>query len=506
MVSFRCLNKKPPPEVLEHLKAAKIKYINFSIADYFGNVKGVEMNYIDFLKSKQISCDSSGFDCSEFNSMLFDWQKDVTRWGLKKGKVAYFEECGLGKTIQQLEFAEQVHIHTDLPVLILAPLAVARQTADCEGRKFGYSVNICRTQADVINGVNITNYEMIEHFDADKFSGIVLDESSILKSYNSKTKQYLTDAFRYTPYKLCCTATPSPNDFTELGNHAEFLGIMTRSEMLATFFVHDGGSTQDWRLKGHAKDKFFEWVASWACCLTTPADLGYDADAYKLPDLRIIEHSVLSDNMIDADGQIRLFASNSLSLSERRQARKESMQARTYLVADIVNSTDEQCIVWCDYNDESALSSKLINGAVEVKGSDSDFHKTSSMLAFSNGDIKCIVSKPKIAGWGMNWQNCHNVIFNGLSDSFEAYYQAIRRCWRFGQKQPVNVHIIISDAEGAVKDNIEKKQADAVLMTKELVKYTKDILNSEIRQTNRVTDRYSADKKVSMPRWIGGKQ
>lgn len=462
------------------------------------------MDYIDFLKTKHITSRSSGFYCDTFNQQLFDWQQKIDQWALKKGKCALFEECGLGKTAQQLEFAEKVHINTDMPVLILAPLAVAKQTADSEASKFGYYVNICRTQADVISGINITNYEMIEHFNPDRFSGIVLDESSILKSYTSKTKKYLVDAFKDTPYKLCCTATPSPNDFTELGNHAEFLGIMSRTEMLATFFIHDGGSVQDWRLKGHAKDAFFEWVASWACCLTNPADLGFDGSGYNLPKLNIIEHTVKSDNMIDTDGQMRIYASSSLSLAERRKARKDSLINRTKIVADIANKIDGQCLVWCDYNDESALSTQMIKGAVEVKGSDSNELKTKSMLDFSNGKIKCLVSKPKIAGWGMNWQNCNNIIFNGLSDSFEAFYQAVRRCYRFGQKNEVNVHIVTSEAEGAVKANIERKQADAVKMTKELVKYTKDILKSDISGTTRMTEKYYASKQTEIPNWIGG--
>lgn len=462
------------------------------------------MNYIDFLQSKQIKSYSSGFDCSDFNPMLFEWQKKISRWGLRKGKCAYFEECGLGKTAQQLEFADKVHKETNMPVLILAPLAVAKQTADSEASKFGYSVNICRKQSDVINGINITNYEMVEHFNSEKFSGIVLDESSILKSYTSKTKKYLVDAFKNTPYKLCCTATPSPNDFTELGNHAEFLGIMSRTEMLATFFVHDGGSIQDWRLKGHAKSAFFEWVASWACCLTNPADLGFDGSGYILPKLNIIEHTVKSKNMTDSNGQMRLYANSSLSLSERRQARKDSLYERTKIVAEIANKIDGQVLVWCDYNDESALSTQMINKAVEVKGSDSDEHKTNSMLDFSNGKIKCLVSKPKIAGWGMNWQNCSNIIFNGLSDSFEAFYQAVRRCYRFGQKNEVNVHIVTSEAEGAVKANIERKQADAERMTKELVKYTKDILKADISGTARISEQYYAKKQIEIPSWIGG--
>lgn len=463
------------------------------------------MTYNDFLKTKEIRILPSGFSVPEsaLNPSAFDWQRYVVSWALKRGKAALFEDCGLGKTLQQLMWAEQVSKHVKKPVLIVAPLAVAPQTK-MEGAKFGIPVNICESQANVREGINITNYEKLDKFDATAFGGVVLDESSILKSYMGKTKRMIIEKFEKTPYKLACTATPAPNDFTELGNHAEFLGIMSRSEMLATFFVHDGGSTQDWRLKGHAKEKFFAWIASWACCLTSPADLGFDDSAYKLPQLEIIEHVVKSDCLIDSDGQMRLFANSTLSLAERRQARKESIEKRTELIAELVNALSEQCLVWCDYNDESALSAKLIDDAVEVKGADSDAHKTESMIAFSKDEIKCLVSKPKIAGWGMNWQNCHNVIFNGLSDSFEAFYQAVRRCYRFGQTHPVSVHIFISEAEGAVKDNIEKKQADAEFMKKELIKHTKDILSAEIRHTNRITDNYYAAQNVALPAWIGG--
>lgn len=462
------------------------------------------MQYIDFLKTKQTLAVNAGFDIdkSKLNPQLFDYQKDIVRWALKKGKAALFEDCGLGKTIQQLEFAYQVFKKTHKPVLIIAPLAVAKQTQR-EGLKFGYNVNICRNQEDVKQGVNITNYEMIEHFESGAFSGVVLDESSILKSYTSSTKNYLTAAFAKIPYKLCCTATPSPNDFTELGNHAEFLNIMSRTEMLATFFVHDGGSTKDWRLKGHAKDKFFEWVASWACCITNPADLGYDGSGFVLPKLNIIEHVVKSDKLEDDDGQQLLCANMSMSLSERRQARKDSAEKRSMLAAEIANNYDGQSLVWCDYNDESAMLKNYIDGAVEVKGSDAPEHKTSAMIGFSEGDVKCLVSKPKIAGWGMNWQNCNNIIFAGLSDSFESYYQAVRRCWRFGQNNPVTVHIIISEAEGAVKQNIERKQADAQKMTSEIVKYTKDILKSDIKSTVRITENYHATEKITVPNWIG---
>lgn len=371
--------------------------------------------------------------------------------------------------------------------------------------KFGYEVNICRDQLDVKNGINITNYEIVEHFKPNTFSGVVLDESSILKSYTSSTKNYLTEAFRNIPYKLCCTATPSPNDFTELGNHSEFLNIMSRTEMLATFFVHDGGNTSDWRLKGHAIMKFFEWVASWACCITSPADLGYDGTDYELPKLKIIEYIVKSDKLEDEDGQQLLCANMSMSLSQRRQARKDSAEKRTMLAAEIANSYDGQSLVWCDYNDESTMLKKYIKNSVEVKGSDSSEHKTNAMIGFSEGSVKCLVSKPKIAGWGMNWQNCDNIIFSGLSDSFEYFYQAIRRCWRFGQKKPVTVHIITSEAEGAVKQNIERKQSDADKMKMELIKYTKDILKSNIRSAVKITETYHPFENITVPQWLGGK-
>ena len=287
------------------------------------------MEYQDFIRSKETSVQQSGFDSdkSTYNKNLFEWQKDIVHWALKKGKACLFEDCGLGKTLQQLSFADEVCKHTGGNVLILAPLAVAAQTK-AEGVKFGIEVNICRKQCDVKRGINITNYEMIEHFEPETFQGIILDESSILKNSTGATKTALTEMFKNTPYKLCCTATPAPNDFMEIGNHAEFLGIMSQTEMLATYFVHDGKNTSKWRLKGHAKSKFFEWIASWACCMTSPADLGYDATGYDLPPLNIYEIQVKSDNTETEDGQMMFYAETAESLSERREARKESLERR----------------------------------------------------------------------------------------------------------------------------------------------------------------------------------
>lgn len=463
----------------------------------------MDKKYRDFLKKKEIVCVPSGFECGELNENLYQWQKDIVRWALMKGKACLFEDCGLGKTIQQLEFANQVckHIGENGKAIILAPLAVNEQTA-LEGEKFGINVTVCESSKDVKPGVNITNYEKLHKFDTSVFDCVVLDESSILKDYTSSTKQELIELFMKTPYKLCCTATPAPNDYVEIGNHAEFLGIMNRAEMLATFFVHDGGETSKWNIKGHAKNDFFKWVASWACCITTPADLGYDGKDFVLPELNIIQHEVKSGMMELDDGQYAMLAPVSLTLSERRKARKDSMEDRVKLAANIANNLDGQCLVWCDLNAESEALKNAIFGSVEVKGSDSPEHKKNSMIGFSNGEVKTLVSKPSIAGYGMNWQQCHEMIFVGLSDSFEMYYQAVRRCWRYGQNNPVNVHIVISENEGTVKKNIERKQKDAETMQKELIKYTKDILEREIRKTKKETETYIAKEIMEVPEWL----
>ena len=458
-------------------------------------------SYHDFLKTKEIKSISAGFEPDEDNPKLFKWQSDIVRWALLKGRAAIFADCGLGKTPMQLQWASQVSRHEGKPVLICAPLAVATQTQK-EGIKFDVPVTVCRNKDQVQPGVNITNYEMLDHFDAEIFAGVVLDESSILKDATSATRKMLTEKFKNTPYKLCCTATPSPNDFLELGTHSDFLGVMNQPEMLATFFIHDGGNTSKWRLKGHAEAKFFEWVASWACCITNPADLGYDGSDFVLPELRIEEIITETKEMADSTGQMLMFAETKQTLSERREARRNSLGDRVQAAADIANATTEQVLVWCDLNAESEALAAAIDGAVEVRGSQTPDYKETAMNGFSDGVNRVLVSKPSIAGWGMNWQQCNTMIFVGLSDSFEAYYQAVRRCWRFGQMRPVTVYIIISDAEGCVKANIERKQADAQRMTRELVKFTKDILAAEIRHTARISENYITTERMEMPSWI----
>lgn len=462
------------------------------------------MNYDEFLKSKVIVAPESGFDVEpgSMNRNLFEWQRDIVRWSLKKGKAALFEDCGLGKTIQQLEFSDKVVHETGRPVLIVAPLAVADQTRR-EGKRFGYQVQVCRTQRDVIIGINITNYEMLEHFDASTFGGVVLDESSILKNYSGTIRTQIIEMFRETPYKLSCTATPAPNDYMELGNQAEFLGVMSRTEMLSTFFIHDGGETSKWRLKGHAEQEFWTWLATWSVVLTSPADLGYPAEGYDLPEKETIEHIVKSEQETAIGENVSFFTVTAKTLTERRGARRDSLEARCRTAADLVaDKPDEQWLIWCDLNDESRTLAGMIENAAEVRGSDNPDYKARMLNAFTTGEVKYLVSKPSIAGFGLNWQNCHNMIFVGLSDSYEMMYQAIRRCWRFGQKNKVFVHIVTSDAEGAVKQNIDRKEQQAERMTAEMVRHTKDILEQEIRGTVKILNSYDPQIEMIVPDWI----
>lgn len=458
------------------------------------------MNYDEFLHSKQRIPPSCGFDRpkEQMNPMMFEWQKDITRWALRKGRASLFEDCGNGKTIQQLEFSQAVCEHTGMPVLIVAPLTVGEQTKR-EAEKFGYTASLCRTQNDVQHGINITNYEMLEHFNADAFGGVVLDESSILKNFMGKVRTQIIEMFQNVPYRLSCTATPSPNDHMELGNQAEFLGIMSRTEMLATYFTHDGSDTSKWRLKGHAEDRFWEWVATWAVVLTCPGDLGYPNDGYILPELVMHEHMVEASTSMDDS----LFGWVAKTLTERRDARRMSLRERCAKAAEIVSSEpEEQWVIWCDLNDESALLTSLIQGAVEVRGSDKPDDKAKALRGFADGSMRYLITKPSIAGFGMNWQNCHNMIFVGLSDSYEAMYQAIRRCYRFGQNYSVHVHIVTSAAEGAVKGNIERKEAQAEFMKKNMVQHTKEILEQDIRGTVRIVIPYDPQVDMLIPSWL----
>lgn len=454
------------------------------------------MDYTTFLAQKRITAAPAGFEVAPetITPMLFDYQRDVVRWAAKRGRAAIFSRYGTGKTPMQLEWARQVVAQTGGNVLILAPLAVAQQTRR-EGEKFGIAVTVCRSQADVQPGINIANYEMLPHFTASAFAGVVLDESSILKSYDGKTRTAIIEAFSQTPYRLACTATPAPNDHMELGNHAEFLGIMSRTEMLAMFFTHDGGDTSKWRLKGHAESLFWKWVCSWAVMLRKPSDLGYSDDGFDLPPLHYhqLTVDVTHQDQASEGAQMYLMPVEALSLIDRRNARKLSLVDRVAAAAELINASDEAWIVWCNLNAESEQLTKAIAGAVQVTGSDSQEHKERAMLDFASGAIRVLVTKPSICGFGMNWQHCHNEAFVGLSDSFEEMDQAIHRCHRYGQTEAVDVYIITSELEGAVVRNIQRKREDHEKMTDAMLEQMKDLNTEAVHGLARETMEYSCD-------------
>lgn len=459
------------------------------------------MSYKQFIEGKLQIHEPVGIDDATVDSPhLFDFQRDVTAWALRRGRCAIFADTGLGKSRMQLTWAQRVHEHTGKPVLILAPLAVAEQTAE-EGQRIGIHVTVCREQPDLSPGLSITNYERVHKFDASVFGGVVLDESSIIKHHTAKTLQTMLDMFARTPFRLACTATPSPNDYTELGTHAEFLGICTRTEMLSEYFCHDGGETQNWRLKGHARQLFWRFVSSWGALIRSPRDLGYSADGYVLPPLSVEHHTIdASAESVAASGL--LFAEPAQSLMERRGARKASVGERVRMCAELVNSTDDPWVVWCDLNSESEALTKAIRGSVEVKGANTIEEKEAALSAFAHGRSRVIVSKPSICGFGLNWQHCANMAFVGVTDSWEAYYQAVRRCYRFGQKRPVNVHIFASELEGNVIKNLQRKESDARVMAEELAREARDAVVASIRGSARVTNAYAAKKRMRVPEWV----
>lgn len=446
-----------------------------------------DLAYQSFLGTKDIIDRRSGFEPSVISPLLYDFQRVIVQWACRRGRSAIFADCGLGKTPMQLEWARQVFVHTGQPVLILAPLAVSKQTKR-EGDKFGISIKICESGEDVVTGINITNYEKLHKFDPSVFAGVVLDESSILKSFAGKFRTTIIDLFARTPYKLACTATPAPNDFIELGNHSEFLNVLSRPEMLSLFFVNDTSNVGTWRLKGHGQEKFWKWLCSWAVMLTKPSELGFDDNGFILPPLNITEHVLEHGKPLDG----HLFVQKAETLNERRQARRESINEKLDIVKELT-SNGEQWLIWCDLNNESEAIAGSIPDALEVTGSQDDDVKERGLMGFIGGDVRVMATKAKIAGFGLNMQCCHNVIFFGLSDSYEAFYQAIRRCWRFGQKYPVNCHIITTDVEGNVVENIKRKEADATKMRQEMVKNMQDISSVEIREISHTEAEYETD-------------
>ncbi len=455
-------------------------------------------DYAEFLAAKTALSLPTGIDIDCLPDCgLFPLQNDLTLWALRRGRAAIFADTGLGKSRMEAMWSNVVYQHTGLDVLMVAPIAVAEQTV-AEGIAIGVKIKHCRDGSEVEPGITITNYERLHRFDCSRFGAVVLDESSCIKHHDSKTLALMLDAFARTTYKLCGTATPAPNDWTELGTHAEFLGVRSRVEMLSEFFVHDGGDTHVWRLKGHARAEFWRWVASWGALVRSPSDLGHDATAYDLPPLHTFEHHVDADIQ---DGQ--LFAMHAQTLTERRDARRASITERTRECARVVMSEPyEPWIIWCDLNAEGDALRTAIPGAVEIRGSDPAEIKEQRLLDFSAGRIQRLISKTSITGWGLNWQHCARMAFVGVTDSFEAYYQGVRRCWRFGQKRPVHVHLFTSEAEGAVLANLKSKEAEARKMSDALSAETLAAVQASVLGSVRESNPYEPAQPVRLPSFM----
>lgn len=451
------------------------------------------IEYDQFVQGKRRAEVATGHHPGELNKNLFDFQHAIVSWAVRRGRAAIFADTGLGKTLMQISWADEVVRHTGGMVLVLAPLAVADQTIE-QGKIFGIEVKrVPHDKTPDSEGIWITNYERMDSIDFYSLHGVVLDESSILKAHDGKTRTRLIQNSQSVPYRLSCTATPSPNDFEELGNQCEFLGVMTRTEMLATYFVNDTGDTGTWRLKGWGASKFWEWMGTWAVVLRNPSDIGFDGSKYLLPPIVYKEH-VGSANVSLGD----LFARPASTMQERRKVQRDSIEARCKALADVVLSEpDEPWLIWCHLNDEAELIAKLIPGCVNIQGSDKPEIKAANLIGFAHGTIMHVVSKPKIAGYGMNYQHCARMAFVGMDDSFEKFYQAVRRCYRFGQKRNVHVHIFTDESEGQIIANIKRKEEQHHQMSEMMIEHMKDIMNKELKGQVNIVNEYREDKFVS---------
>lgn len=470
--------------------------------------------YEDFLIRKSLVSASSGMRDDEIPSLprsLKPFQEACVRWALKHGRSALFQDTGLGKTIQELSFGAAVAAHCDAPVLHVCPLAVAEQTIE-EAIKFdisgvGYAQHPSRITAAA--RVVVTNYERFHHFDLDKFSGIVLDEAGILKHAEGKTRAALTEACRDASYKLIATATPAPNDYAELGQHAEFLGALSAKEMLASWFVHDGSiraddkkgqrSADGWRLKRHARRAFWRWLASWAVVMRSPADLGFDGSEYELPPLNY-HQTIVDTSTVDA---WTLFPAPASTLSERIAARRDTVEARCRAAAEIVMSEpDEPWLVWCRLNAEADLMESLLPRSRQVAGKDTVEMKVGRLLGFKRGVPLHLVSKPSIAGHGLHWAHCARMVFVGVDDSFEQLYQSVRRCWRYGQSRPVHVHIVASSGESTVLANLRRKEVDFEAMLNAMTAEVRDLSRVAVRGSTREWSEYRPVIEMEVPEWL----
>ena len=453
------------------------------------------MDYRTFVANKSALRSFDGIDYEPHGS-LFPFQRDLVRWSLRKGRSAIFADTGLGKSRMESDWAQAVSSHGR--VLILAPLAVAEQLVR-EAALVDVEMQYLRKD-DGETRIIVTNYDMMHHFDFADFAGLVLDESSILKAYAGKFRNAIIQAAQAVPYRLAATATPAPNDYTELGNHSEFLGVQSRAEMLSEYFCHDGGNTSVWRLKGHAVHPFWQWVTGWAAIVKMPSDLGYDDGAYRLPPLRWHEHIIDVDHSEYHDAGL-LFAPSVMGLAEQRRVRKATIDKRIEAAAALVDD-DGLALVWGELNAETEAAAVAISGSVEVRGPDKPETKARRLLGFADGKIRVMVTKPKIAGHGMNWQRCSRIVFLGASHSYEQTYQAVRRCWRFGQTEPVDVHVIRAENEGSVIANYRRKERDAQAMWNLTRPYIKDAVLKIGTATGRVWNDYSPSTAMEVPQWL----
>lgn len=438
------------------------------------------MEYQKFIKTKQKNHIESGFEVTELNDLLFDWQKKAVSIALKKGRFALFMDCGLGKTFMQLEWAYRVSKHTNGKVLILAPLAVVQQTKR-EAHKFNVS----------LENIDVTNFDQLKNIDTTIYSGVVLDESSILKGRDGKLSRSIIDSFANHQYKLACTATPSPNDHMELGQHSEFLGAMSYLEMLAMFFVHDGGETQKWRLRKHAVDDFWKYVCTWSMSLDDPKRIDETQSGYDLPEIEYIEHIIPVENTSG-----NLFGDIAVSATDLHKDLNRSLEKRIKKTTELVNESNENWIVWTLRNNEADMLKKELNDSINVQGSDSPEYKADNLNAFADDKFKVLVTKTSIASFGMNFQNCHNMVFCSYDFKFEQFYQAVRRCYRFGQKNKVKVHIMVPESQKNVRKSILEKQSNHKKMIEEMSKYSSqaDYTNLEQYKAKVKSDTIKTDK------------
>lgn len=463
--------------------------------------------YHDLIASKRIAFQSTGIpNPPPLNPAMFDHQRHATEFALRLGRAALFLDTGLGKSLCALDWGRVVLEHTNKPVLMLAPLAVAQQHAR-EAEKFDIDAIVVRSQEEMGGKrIYITNYDRLDKFDPARFGGVILDESSVIKNFTGKTTRALIDAFKNTPFRLACTATPAPNDHTELGTHAEFLGVMRRDEMLPIWFINDTMDTGTWRIKGHARADFWSWVASWSRCVSRPSDIGFSDSGFDLPPLTIKHHEVAADRMSDSSeerqgkmkGQARLFRIPDTSATSIHHEKRLTIEDRADRVASILAvEAQRPWIVWVDTDYEADAVMARLPEAIEVRGSQKAEEKERRLVAFSEGRERIIVTKPSLAGFGLNWQHCARQCFAGISFSYENFYQAIRRSWRFGQKQPVDIHIVCADTERAIWAVVERKSGDHDAMKREMVAAMRRSVKEE--SSRKV---YQPVLEASLPSWI----